>query len=132
MSGRNAIELYSAQLARKQQQLARTGPIYQDAGRPCGPVLPAFSEETQAKIAAALAKEMKKIRVREEERRRRDPAYRPDAIELSQTNLLPFDVYEDYYKQLRVDQFASAAEIKAAYRKLSLELHPDKQVGSRP
>ena len=74
----------------------------------------------------ALAKESEKLRVREEERRKRDPTYRPDAIELSNANLLPFDKYIDYYERLNVDQFASALEIKQAYKKLSLELHPDK------
>ena len=48
----------------------------------------------------------------------------PDAIELSNANLLEFDKYVDYYEVLGVDQFASAGEIKAAHKKLSLEYHP--------
>eukprot|EP00966_Prymnesium_polylepis_P081804 1894968-Prymnesium_polylepis.1 len=65
---------------------------------------------------------------REEERRKRDPTYRPDAIELS-GQVLPFDRHIDYYARLEVDQFASALEIKRAYLALSLRLHPDKQAG---
>ena len=154
-SGRNALELYDANYARKQTMLAEphkytsAGP---SAGR--GPQPIPMSAEIQAKIARALAKEGQKLREREvcatgfppiavlwtqlilasmplsqEERRKRDPSYRPDAIELSSANLLEFDKYTDYYAILKIDQFASANEIKSAFKKQSLELHPDKQKG---
>jgi hypothetical protein len=99
---------------------------YASSGPSRGPQPIPLSQETQQKILNALAKEGEKLRAREEERRRRDPAYRPDAIELSNANLLEYDKYVDYYKVLEIDQFASAGEIKAAFKKLSLELHPDK------
>ena len=40
-----------------------------------------------------------------------------------------FDEKIDYYQRLSLDEFASAADIKKAYMKRSLLLHPDKQVG---
>ena len=39
--------------------------------------------------------------------------------------------YKDYYKVLGVDRKASADEIKRKYRKLALELHPDKNPGDK-
>ena len=129
MAAKNAIGLYDPAFARKQTMLAE--PHKYAGGRPTGGGgggIP-LSPEIQKKLADALAKEGAKLRTREEERRKRDPTYRPDAIELSNANLLEFDKYEDYYAMLEVDQFASAAEIKNAYRKLSLERHPDKQAG---
>ena len=128
MSTRNALDLYDPALARKQQMLAEPHK-YASSGTNRGPQPIPMSRETQQKIIDALAKEGAKLRVREEERRKRDPTYRPDAIELSNANLLEFDKYIDYYAILEVDQFASAGEIKAAYKKLSLSLHPDKQKG---
>ena len=71
-------------------------------------------------------------RERENERRKRDPSYNPNAIELNNANVLEFDKYVDYYEVLEIDQFASANEVKAAYKKLSLQLHPDKQTFKTP
>jgi curved DNA-binding protein len=39
--------------------------------------------------------------------------------------------YKDYYQVLGVDRKASADEIKRKYRKLALELHPDKNPGDK-
>jgi curved DNA-binding protein len=39
--------------------------------------------------------------------------------------------YKDYYKVLGVDRKASADDIKRKYRKLALELHPDKNPGDK-
>jgi curved DNA-binding protein len=39
--------------------------------------------------------------------------------------------YKDYYKILGVDRKASAEDIKRKYRKLALELHPDKNPGDQ-
>jgi curved DNA-binding protein len=39
--------------------------------------------------------------------------------------------YKDYYKVIGVDRKASADEIKQKYRKLALELHPDKNPGDK-
>ena len=133
MSTRNAVEIYDAQYARKQQMLAEPHKYASQGPAPRAPQPIRLSADTPKKIMDALAKESEKLRVREEERRKRDPTYRPDAIELSNANLLEFDKYVDYYAVLEIDQFASAGEIKAAYKKLSLELHPDKQKGrARP
>jgi len=35
----------------------------------------------------------------------------------------------DYYKVLNINKNASSDEIKKAYRKLSLQFHPDKPTG---
>ena len=67
------------------------------------------------------------MRDREDERRRRDPTFRPDAIDLSTANIKPYDKWIDYYARLEVAEFASSLELKKAHMRLALVLHPDKQ-----
>ena len=80
-------------------------------------------------FAEIAAKEQAKFEKREEERRKRDPTYRPDALDFTDEPTRAFDAKVDYYKKLGLDQFASSNEIKRAYMRLSLQFHPDKQVG---
>lgn len=126
MGSRNAIDIYDPRLAHKQQMLAEPHKYSGGFSTGSAPKPPPLSPEIQKKLLEALAKEARKVQSREDERRKRDPTYKPNAIELSNANLLEFDKYFDYYEVLQVDQFASGHEIKAAYKKLSLELHPDK------
>lgn len=88
VSAKHAVELYDAGFARKQQSAGVA--VYvappNDARRS-----PQLSAEVQAKLMAALANEAAKARAREEERRKRDPTYRPDAIDLSFKNVKAFD-----------------------------------------
>ena len=90
MGSRNALEVYDPRLAQKQQMLAEP---HKYASAPSAPraAPPPLSPDIQKKLMDALAKESAKLRSREEERRKRDPTYRPDAIELSNANLLEFD-----------------------------------------
>jgi DnaJ-domain-containing protein 1 len=126
---RNTIGVYDAAFAQQQRQADAS---LAEPGIKVGKSWKGFrvSSETMAKMEAALAGEMKKARARDEERRRRDPSYRPDAIDLSSEHLLAFDRYVDYYARLEVDGFASLVELKKAYMRLSLKLHPDKLLGA--
>ena len=123
MRARNAIDVFDPEVARSHTRAelrSKYGQI--DVTKIT------VSESTRQKIQDAANEERRRMVSREEERRKRDPTYRPDALELSGT-ILPFDRHVDYYARLEVDQFASALEIKRAYMALSLQLHPDKQVG---
>lgn len=126
MASRNAIEVYDPEMVARQVQLEVRQKM-KERGEPrqhIAPDAPIF------KIFADIAaKEAHKFEQREDERRRRDPTYRPDALDFTNEPTRAFDRTIDYYKRLGLDQFASSNEIKRAYMKLSLLYHPDKQVG---
>jgi hypothetical protein len=88
MAAKHAVEVYDASFARRQQSAGVA--VYvappKDARR-----APQLSAEVQAKLMAALANEAEKARAREEERRKRDPTYRPDAIDVSLKKVKAFD-----------------------------------------
>ena len=123
---RNAIEVYDPEAIARQVQLDVRRKM-EASGQPRqqiradAPIFKMFAE-TAAKEAAKFAQ-------REEERRKRDPTYRPDALDFTSEPTRAFDRTIDYYARLGLDQFASSLEIKKAYMKLSLKHHPDKQVG---
>ena len=45
---------------------------------------------------------------------------------------MPSAPFEDYYEVLGLQRGASKAEVSRAYRKLSLEVHPDRYKGPDP
>ena len=82
--------MYDPALARKQQMLADR-PHYQPTPPRGGHKPIELSDGVKRKIADAMAREGAKLREREEERRKRDPTYNPNAIELNNANVLEFD-----------------------------------------
>ena len=133
MASRNTVAIFDAALAREQAQAelrAKVVPKKLEINE----VKPGSSgveldAATKARMANALAKEIEKIKSREAERRRRDPTFRPDALDLDRSRMLRFNRWVDYYERLGIERFASSTELKEAYRRLSLQLHPDKQTG---
>ena len=123
---RNAIEVYDPEAIQQKVQLEVRQKMAASGQQPqrIDPNAPIFRM-----FAEVAAKEAAKFREREEERRRRDPTYRPDAIDLNEANVRAFDEKVDYYQRLSLDQFSSALEVKRAYMRLSLQFHTDKQVG---
>ena len=87
-----------------------------------------LSNEAKAKLAAAMVKELEKITRIADERRRRDPTFKPDALDLDRSKMRKYNKYVDYYDQLGVDRYCSPSDLKDAYKKKSLALHPDKQL----
>ena len=135
MSSRNAIAAYDPQLAQRHSQLGGADMSYGAAPPP-----PQYSERElreilrndvhyQKKQRAAELEREKDLK-RQEERRRRDPTYKDDALDFKEKPKA-FDVYFDYYAVLAVDEFASQAEIRKQFLALSQQSHPDK-LATRP
>jgi hypothetical protein len=128
MASRHALDLFDPAVAKQHEQMELRSKMGSNSGWTGRAYIdPQIRIDVAAKIADAMAKAGEKMRAREDERRRRDPTYREDAIDLSTANMKPFDKWIDYYARLGLDAFASALEIKKAHMKLALELHPDKQ-----
>ena len=111
-SRQHSLSVYDEALARKQhllQDRAKYGTGGAVFGKGEGFQL---SDAVKAKLADAIGRAAHKARARDEARRKRDPKYRADALDLSTAALKQFDKYVDYYKALNVDQFASSLEVK--------------------
>ena len=130
---RNAVAVFDPALARRAAQAElhakeKAAPKRHPANAIGGPA-PQLSDDAKARMGEALRIELAKMAAREDERRRRDPTFRPDALDLDSRAQLPFDRFADYYGVLSVHQHASAAELKAAFREKTLQHHLDKQRG---
>lgn len=97
MAPRNAIEVYDPELIARQtqmevrQKMAASGQKPQQI-RPDAPIFQMFAD--------LAAKENDRFRKREEERRKRDPKYKPDAIDFTDEPVRAFDEKVDYCERL--------------------------------
>ena len=119
MSSRNAVEVFDPELARKQTQAELRETVAPRKVHPANKIggkAPEISEESRNKMLAALQLEAENSRKRADERRRRDPTFRPDAIDLDRSKIKKFNKFIDYYALLGfdrdTDKFCSAAELK--------------------
>ena len=128
---RNSVAVFDPELARKHAQAElreKAVPKKVHEANKLGSTPYEISNEQKAKMAAAMAKELEKIKQMADERRRRDPTFRPDAVDLDRSKMRKFNKFIDYYETLGIiDRYASPNDLKDAYKKLSLALHPDKQ-----
>lgn len=66
---------------------------------------------------------------RDKKRAQSDPSFKPKDSDFEAPKTFKYDKTVNYYKTLGVDEYATNDEVKKAYRKLSLNYHPDKQTG---
>ena len=128
---RNSVAVYDPELARKAAQAElreKAAPKKVHKANELGHYKHELSDEAQQKMAAALQKTLEKMTKMADERRRRDPTFKPDALDLDRSKMRKFNKYVDYYEVLGVDRYGSPSDLKDAYKKKSLALHPDKQL----
>ena len=126
---RNSVAVYDPELARKAAQAElreKAAPKKVHKANELGHYKHELSDEAQQKMAAALQKTLEKMTKMADERRRRDPTFKPDALDLDRSKMRKFNKYVDYYEVLGVDRYGSPSDLKDAYKKKSLALHPDK------
>lgn len=133
MASRNNLVAYDPAVAREAARAelrSKVVPKVLDCNKP-GAAPITLSAEAQERQRAAMAAELDKIKRRMDERRRRDPTFKETAVDFDRSKMLPFSKFRDYYAELGVEQYCPPSELKDAYKKASLRLHPDKMV-SRP
>ena len=86
---RNSVAVFDPELARKHTQAElreKAIPKKVHEANKLGSTPYEISNEQKAKMAAAMAKELEKIKQMADERRRRDPTFRPDAVDLDRSD----------------------------------------------
>jgi len=99
MSGRNNLVSYDPAVARQAAQAelrSKVAPKVLDCNKP-GSAPIQISAEAQNRAHSALNMELDKVRRRMDERRRRDPTFREDAVDFDRSKILPFSKFRDYY-----------------------------------
>jgi hypothetical protein len=100
MVGRNNLVAYDPAVAREAAQTelrSKVVPKVLDCNKP-GTAPIELSAEAQQRQRAAVAMELEKIKRRLDERRRRDPSFKENAIDLDRSKMLPFSKFRDYYE----------------------------------
>uniref|UniRef100_A0A7S4QD74 J domain-containing protein n=1 Tax=Alexandrium monilatum TaxID=311494 RepID=A0A7S4QD74_9DINO len=133
-AGGNALVTFDAQLATQQKKAEiekhRGGP--KEVAEYTGPKIK--WEDTGLYKAMVRSSEIEEelTKIRNLIRKRTDPMYEPDDEDFNVAPVKKFNVKVDYYKLLDIDDFATARDIKGAYKKMALQYHPDKNRDKKP
>ncbi|CAE7225372.1 dnajc7, partial [Symbiodinium microadriaticum] len=120
------VTTYDSSFSYRQDQVARLG----DRARP------ETTEEDRRRFQASpFMQRMREIdekawqqfSERDKKRSQTDPSFSPKDTDFEAPKSFKYDKSVNYYKTLGVEEYATNDEIKKAYRKLSLNYHPDKQ-----
>ena len=91
---RNSIAVFDADLARQQAQAEMREKVaprkVHEANKISNQPFD-ISNDAKAKMANAMAKELQKIKEIADQRRRRDPTFKPDAIDLDRSKVRKFN-----------------------------------------
>eukprot|EP00445_Apocalathium_hangoei_P019407 CAMPEP_0203894456 /NCGR_PEP_ID=MMETSP0359-20131031/37415_1 /ASSEMBLY_ACC=CAM_ASM_000338 /TAXON_ID=268821 /ORGANISM="Scrippsiella Hangoei, Strain SHTV-5" /LENGTH=1742 /DNA_ID=CAMNT_0050816759 /DNA_START=62 /DNA_END=5288 /DNA_ORIENTATION=- len=123
-----AVSSFDKSFAFQQQAIQRSGgPSTLDRyGRTGGSATVNPDSPFWQKVLAAQSRTADLTHNRELTRRKRDPSWRPEDSDWKKPKVKDFSTRVDYYKVLGCDECASAADVRAHYRRLCLQYHPDK------